>query len=217
MCTYGIGDVLAQKKPLDELNQRRLESFMISGFGAGVLWGWWYDCLEHALTSYGVSPGWRTTIASLTIEQFVWAPLFFGLYFLPLTGVLKGKDTKGVLAEVGAELGPTLWANAQVWTFLNVVIYNVPLPIRPFVSNLGDILWSAYLSLIVQDDETRKGVEASMPHPHAHEMQEEYVRLLEESLELAEPIRSQVVPISISAMEQRMIMVGERERVFNKE
>jgi hypothetical protein len=29
VCTYGIGDVLAQKKPLDELNQRRLKSFMV--------------------------------------------------------------------------------------------------------------------------------------------------------------------------------------------
>lgn len=122
----------------------------ISGLGAGVLWSKWYDFLDFRLAELGVAPGLAATSCSILLEQFVWAPVFFGLYFLPLNSVLKWRTTDKVAEDVISEIGPTLWANAKVWTSLNIIIYNAPLPVRVLVSNGGDLVWSAYLSFLVQ-------------------------------------------------------------------
>mmetsp|Transcript_3936 Transcript_3936/g.10133 ORF Transcript_3936/g.10133 Transcript_3936/m.10133 type:complete len:292 (+) Transcript_3936:310-1185(+) len=196
--TYCMGDLIAQKKPLDKIDARRLRNFTASGFGSGVLWGWWYDHLEEAMATHGFLPGVQSTLLSLTAEQFLWAPLFFGLYYLPLTGLLKGKNTAGVVQEVKDELGPTLWANAQVWTILNILIYNVPLSVRPFVSNLGDICWSAYLSFIVQSD----------AHPNAEEVEDPLPGAPVEG----EAVTSQVVPFNGVALRVQKVLVGEPDR-----
>lgn len=175
-----------------------------SGFGAGVLWGWWYQYLEATLAEHGIQPGVTSTVVSLTSEQFLWAPIFFGVYFLPLTGLLKGKDAEGIVQEVKEEIIPTLWANAQVWTFLNIIIYNVPLPVRPFVSNLGDICWSAYLSFIVQSDHAEdKPVISETAAIEAASL---------ESLVEQDQVSSQVVPFkSPAVLQPEKVLVGDRE------
>ena len=122
----------------------------VSGVGGGLLWSWWYEFLDTRLHEVGIEPGATATAISIVVEQFVWAPIFFGLYFLPLTSFMRWRSPENIVSEVTAEIGPTLWANAKVWTLLNVVIYNAPLHIRVLVSNSGDLLWSAYLSFLVQ-------------------------------------------------------------------
>ena len=82
----------------------------------------------------------------MALEQFVWCPLLYSLYLIPLSAVLNGAMLRDVPGEVRRRVGPLLIANAKVWTPTNVIIYNVPLTYRVFAANVIDLLWAAICS-----------------------------------------------------------------------
>lgn len=143
---YALGDVIAQRAWVNGWDKERTARFGLTGLGAGVLWGAWYDAADAALADVH-SNAVRLSL-SLLLEQFLWCPIFYGLFLLPFTSALAGKSRAEVGDTVKQELVPTLVANAKVWTPANIVIYSAPVMMRVAVSNIVDVLWAIYLSVI---------------------------------------------------------------------
>jgi len=92
-----------------------------------------------------------TTTLSILIEQFVWCPVVYGTFEIPVSTLLNGGALSAVPREVEANLNGLLLRNAQVWTLANVAIYNAPVAWRPAVSNCVDILWQSIVADVAAD------------------------------------------------------------------
>ncbi|KAK3265966.1 hypothetical protein CYMTET_25384 [Cymbomonas tetramitiformis] len=100
-----------------------------------------------------VEAGFKKTALSMTLDQFLWSPIFFATYLIPMNAALNGKAPSEALQDVKSELIPTLIASAKVWTPANAIIYNVPLTWRVLAANGFDLVWAIYLSIFVTDDD----------------------------------------------------------------
>jgi len=144
---FGVGDLLAQVQPRREeepssLDVLRFSKFVITGCGSGVLWGFYYDHVD-VITSAATEDIWGKVALSMTIEQFLWCPIVYSLYLIPMSTLLNGGSPKDAVSTVRRELGGLLVKNAQVWTAANMVLYGVvPLRYRVIAANLVDILWA---------------------------------------------------------------------------
>lgn len=134
-----------------------------------MLWSFWYDELDLFLdqenefnifkllgivTDQWIKPylGAVKTVLSILMEQFVWCPLVFGFFEIPVSTLLNGGDMLSAKKEVDAKLGTLLISNAKIWTFANIVIYGpVPVDWRPFCSNCVDIGWQSFVSSVAAD------------------------------------------------------------------
>lgn len=72
----------------------------------------------------------QTTI-NILMEQFLVCPILFTLWDIPVTALMQG-DTKAsqIPDQIESKLGPLLIANAKVYTFANIITYNIPLQYR---------------------------------------------------------------------------------------
>ena len=92
------------------------------------------------------------TILSILIEQFLWCPIVFGLFEIPVSTLLNGGDLPSVKKEVNSKLGCLLISNAKIWTFANLAIYGVvPVDYRPIISNIVDVGWQSIVSSVAAD------------------------------------------------------------------
>jgi len=151
-----------------------VDFFDLQGCFGGIIWSLWYDNLDRFLdlesnfniykisgvTSYntGTMYGWIrdhsaivTTALSILIEQFLWCPIYFGAFEIPVSTLLNGGSISTVKDEVDSKLNGLLISNAKVWTLANVVIYNAPVVWRPAVSNCVDLLWQSIVSDVAAD------------------------------------------------------------------
>jgi len=85
------------------------------------------------------------------IEQFVWCPIVFGTFEIPVSTLLNGGSLTSVQKEVNSKLNGLLVSNAKVWTLANVLIYNAPVQWRPAVSNCFDLIWQSIVSDVAAD------------------------------------------------------------------
>jgi len=92
-----------------------------------------------------------TTSLSILIEQFIWCPIVFGAFDIPVSTLLNGGSLTSVQKEVNSKLNGLLVSNAKVWTLANVLIYNAPVLWRPAVSNCFDLIWQSVVSDVVAD------------------------------------------------------------------
>lgn len=139
------------------------------GCVGGVIWACWYDELDGFLdqdntfnffklfgivTDQWIKPylGAFKTILSILIEQFLWCPIVFGLFEIPVSTFLNGGDLSSVKNEVDSKLGSLLISNAKIWTFANLLIYGViPVDYRPIISNIVDVGWQSIVSSVSAD------------------------------------------------------------------
>ena len=139
------------------------------GCVGGVIWACWYDELDGFLdqdnafnffklfgivTYQWIKPylGAFKTILSILIEQFLWCPIVFGLFEIPVSTFLNGGDLSSVKKEVDSKLGSLLISNAKIWTFANLLIYGViPVDYRPIISNIVDVGWQSIVSSVSAD------------------------------------------------------------------
>ena len=139
------------------------------GCVGGVIWACWYDELDGFLdqdnkfnffklfgivTDQWIKPylGAFKTILSILIEQFLWCPIVFGFFEIPVSTLLNGGDLSSVKKEVDSKLGSLLISNAKIWTFANLLIYGViPVDYRPIISNIVDVGWQSIVSSVSAD------------------------------------------------------------------
>ena len=169
----GVGDVVAQRtEQAKEQMERvahdiaRTKHFAMKGLGGALIWSTWYKiadvlsaelCAEMADrgAAWAASPefeGVVRTISCIGLEQFIACPIIFALWEIPVPKLLGGAEPKEIPVEVRNRLPSLLVSNAKLWTFFNVLIYNVPLELRVFASNLCDIVWQVVLSKSLASD-----------------------------------------------------------------
>lgn len=143
---FAAGDVLAQSadEASNEISLRRAARFASTGFGNGVAWTCWYGFADELLAPVG-EPALRVA-GAMALEQFVWCPLLYSLYLIPLSAALNGAPAADLPREVRTRIGPLLIANAKVWTPANLIIYNVPLQYRVLAGNAIDLVWASICS-----------------------------------------------------------------------
>jgi hypothetical protein len=166
---FGVSDLIAQtvestSQPASVgastpgiASARRTARFMVTGFGSGLIWHHWYafaQGLTDELTAGidGASLALARTSLNVALEQFLFIPVYFSLYLLPVMSLQTGKPLSQLPDEVAAQLPGLLWQNAKVWTPANVVIYNLPLQWRCVASNTVDVLWGVICSSMVNQD-----------------------------------------------------------------
>ena len=141
----------------------RTRRFFLKGIGCGLIWTALYQIAEswsHALTNSMIDSfkatltpqslyRWKAivyTLVSIALEQFVASPIIFGLWDIPLLSYLHGTPVAKLPGVVRKKLLPLLIANAKLWTFVNILIYNVPLQFRVAALSCADLIWQTILS-----------------------------------------------------------------------
>mmetsp|Transcript_24362 Transcript_24362/g.52527 ORF Transcript_24362/g.52527 Transcript_24362/m.52527 type:complete len:371 (-) Transcript_24362:86-1198(-) len=173
----GMSDIIAQSRDSSrkEFNYGRLVRFAGKGCIGGIIWSYWYDNLDGFLNLdsdfnlfklSGVASNkidfinyqWIrdhiaiiTTTLSILIEQFIWCPIVFGTFEIPISTLLNGGSISTIQKEVDSKLNGLLVSNAKVWTLANIVIYNAPVQWRPAVSSCVDLLWQSIVSDVAAD------------------------------------------------------------------
>jgi len=154
------GDLIAQKRAgtSNDIDWGRVCRFALKGVGSSLIWNCWYesaddvalDVLRPLSGTSEVSAPIRIGVAML-IDQFIWAPLAFGTYDIPVATLLNGASISRVPSEIRSKLGGMLLSNAIVWTPANLIIYAVPPIYRVGTSNLVDILWQSLMADVAAD------------------------------------------------------------------
>lgn len=161
-----IGDVIAQGTEKDDRPDNialparaqydftRTFHFFLKGLGGGVAWSFWFDLSEPAsnvLTTTIIKPvpdiapslaeQGTKTIISILMEQFLMCPIVFSLWDIPFPALLRGTPPRQLATQIEAKLVPLLIANSKVWTFANIITYNIPMEYRVLFASLADIVW----------------------------------------------------------------------------
>jgi len=72
----------------------------------------------------------QTTI-NILMEQFLVCPILFTVWDIPVTAMMRGDIKASQIPEqIELKLVPLLIANAKVYTFANIITYNIPLQYR---------------------------------------------------------------------------------------
>ena len=107
--------------------------------------------MGKARARQGGQAGRRIFFVSATF-RFLWCPIVFGCFEIPVSTLLNGGDLSSVKKEVDSKLGSLLLSNAKIWTVANVAIYGiVPVDYRPIISNCVDVVWQSIVSSVSAD------------------------------------------------------------------
>lgn len=86
------------------------------------------------------------TTSLIIIEQFVACPIIFSTFEIPAATILNNAPLKRIPYEINDKLYDMLVANFKIWTWANIVIYNVPVQYRVGLSNVIDIFWQSIVA-----------------------------------------------------------------------
>lgn len=159
---------------MSALNMPRLLKFSIKGVFGTSVWEVWFDYSEKLLDRRNVhrllkiasmkngSGGSSIAISRMAekstqvflmilLEQFIASPLYFGLFELPISTILNGAPLSRIPHEIEEKLVSMLYANFQVWTPANVVVYSAPLKYRTVICNIFNIFWQIIVSNFAAD------------------------------------------------------------------
>jgi hypothetical protein len=64
---------------------------------------------------------------------------------------MNGAPVESVPGQAKEKIGPLLLENAKVWSFLNVVIYNLPVQYRLPTMSVADIFWHSVIASVAAE------------------------------------------------------------------
>jgi hypothetical protein len=144
-CVFGASDQLMQRFEGGPVDPRRTAKFMLYAIGSACIWSAYYGAADEVAAAFSLQ-GLERTVALVLAEQFLFMPLFFAGYFIPVNSLQNGGTLEGLPAEIRAKLPQLLLTNFQVWTPANLLIYNSPLELRVLASNTVDFFWGLLVS-----------------------------------------------------------------------
>jgi len=159
--TDGDDEESATQSPKQEYDVIRTFHYLLKGLGGGILWSYWYSvadpcALQLTQALGGVPAGaWEhaaRVAAAIFLEQMVWCPIVYAAWDIPVPALLKGSPPRQIPDQVRSKLGPLLWANAKVWTPVNVITYNLPSEWRLLFCSVMDLVWQSVNSRITSQD-----------------------------------------------------------------
>jgi len=151
----GLGDFGAQvqEEGKTTIDIRRCGSFVLKGSVSGILWSKWYafcDPLSMSIVEHIdfaiVNKDILRVLTSIVLEQILMCPLLFALWEIPVPLLLRGDPINSIPQQVKNKFGGLLVENAKVWSFANLIIYNVPLQWRVVVVSFTDLFWQSIVS-----------------------------------------------------------------------
>ncbi|KAG9405457.1 hypothetical protein AC1031_003349 [Aphanomyces cochlioides] len=155
---FGLGDAIAQSladESDDVISWRRVTLTSFYGFAIqGPALHVWFGHLERVIP--------RTTVAAVTkkiiAHTMIYAPAnicSFSAWAGYHKSIAEAKSDKALdnAIENAVTKAPSMWMDGNYfWLPLNAIIFSVvPLPLRPAVSNAGNILWTTYMSYHAND------------------------------------------------------------------
>lgn len=152
--TQRVGGNSSSNSSID-WNHNRI--FWLKGSIGGLIWSQWYAFLDPITTAAAAAAGggggandtaapWIAAVLSTAAEQFLFCPLIFAVYDLPLPMLLRGDPVNRIPAQIRTQLMPVLWENAKVWTLANLVVYSAPLQWRVLISAAAEAVWQMLLA-----------------------------------------------------------------------
>lgn len=153
----------AEESDAHPIDYGRLARFALKGLGGGMIWSGWYsivDGLSLEMTQNFlamISPDdplafgenaerAGRTVSSILLEQFIAAPLVYSLWDIPFPMLMSGAPVESVPGQVKSKIGGLLMENAKVWSFVNIIIYNLPLKYRLPAMCTADVFWQAVVA-----------------------------------------------------------------------
>jgi len=177
----GVGDAMAQvkerfttKKELDfslttdndAIDFGRVFRFALKGLGGGIIWSQWYGMVDgwslelssDFLNMIGDEGAFgdgihraAKTVSAIMLEQFVACPIVYSLWDIPFPMVMNGAPVESVPGQVKQKIGPLLMENAKIWSFLNIIIYNLPVEFRLLAMSTADIFWQSVIASVAAE------------------------------------------------------------------
>lgn len=147
----------------DSIDLKRVLRFALKGLGGGIIWSQWYSISDEwsltltndffhmlmtsddAVFSDGIHRAVRT-LCSITLEQMVACPLVYALWDIPFPMIMSGAPVESVPGQVKDKIGGLLIQNAKVWSFVNIIIYNIPVEFRLLAMSTADVFWQAVVA-----------------------------------------------------------------------
>jgi hypothetical protein len=93
----------------------------------------------------------KATVSAILLEQFVACPLVYSSWDIQFPMIMNGAPVESVPGQVKGKIGPLLLENAEVWSFLNVVIYNLPVQYRLPTMSVADIFWQLVIASVAAE------------------------------------------------------------------
>lgn len=143
---FATGDVIAQHAVEKRETHDYMRTLRLTGFGglvAAPLLGNWYKFLDKNIH---LSNPFKTLIARVALDQFLFAPGFIALFF-SAQGALEGKNMTQIKEKLDDGYPQALLNNYKLWPavqFFN--FYVTPLNHRLMVTNIVALGWNTYLS-----------------------------------------------------------------------
>eukprot|EP01025_Chloroclados_australasicus_P060557 TRINITY_DN7786_c0_g1_i1.p1 TRINITY_DN7786_c0_g1~~TRINITY_DN7786_c0_g1_i1.p1 ORF type:complete len:207 (-),score=16.05 TRINITY_DN7786_c0_g1_i1:261-881(-) len=145
----GLGDFICQQF-IESGTGFDLRRFITFAFLGAVLVApglhYWYTLLNQMISKPGLLPG----VYRMILDQFLWAPLFVGLFITTLMTIntlpqfIKYEEIQAKLHQDWfdtVKLNWTLWVPAQTLNF-----WLVPPNLQVLVANITAIIWNVILS-----------------------------------------------------------------------
>jgi len=144
---------------------------MLKGLGGGLLWSFWFSTSDRLVAGILEQLQWLPTSSSATLvvvdvvrtaafillEQFLWCPIVFSLWEIPVPYLLASSEEKqrlGPMSEqIQTKLPRLLVDNAKLWTIVNMFVYNIPVQYRVLLSSTADIVWMMIVSQTVMGND----------------------------------------------------------------
>eukprot|EP00798_Chlamydomonas_sp_ICE-L_P025111 gene25111-10752_t len=143
----GLGDVFCQifleGSKLGSLDAKRVLTFTALGaFYVGPVLFYWYSFLGGFVTL----PGMQGVIASLAMDQLVFAPIFVGS-FIAILSALGGASIPEVQDKLKRDLFPAVKVNWLLWVPAQFINFKfVPPNLRVLATNVTALIWNTYMS-----------------------------------------------------------------------
>jgi len=112
--------------------------------GGGLLIHYWYVLLDYKIPSRTA----KAVIVKTAIEQAIFAPVFYLLFFVTL-GKFDGNSNEEIKKEIKKSFVPTFLADCAVWPLANIINFKyVPSRQRVLYASSLTFFWSIYLSSV---------------------------------------------------------------------
>lgn len=172
----GVGDVVAQCKEMQDrgnskdwilrVDPVRAKRFVLKGMGGGLIWYSWFNLVDpwsaalcqDVLSPFDLDESGQEgaervvkTLSSILMEQFIACPIIYSLWDIPFPAILDGAPLTSLPRQVRNKVPGLLVENAKVWTFVNLIVYNIPLKWRVFATSCADVFWQSVISSVASN------------------------------------------------------------------
>jgi hypothetical protein len=194
-----IGDYIAQTLDIRDPEKKqisysasRTRIFFIKGLGSGVIWAVYYRKTEVICGDWAAQMLSTTakadselaiaiakTFLAVLLEEVIAMPVVMCLWDIPVPAILSGSSWSTIPSLVKSKILELTIENAKVWTFVNILIYNIPVQYRLLLMSVANVFWQTIVSRITAQEVVLENAGAKSLGIRSTSMEIEYATSLE--------------------------------------